>query len=71
VLERYKTRPVGLKPELANVSLLEFATGWNWRGNLYTKRGSRSAKPFVVNVWPRYMPDRDDQRFMKNIAMLG
>ena len=52
VLERYKTRPIALKPELANVSLLEFATGWNWRGNHYTKRGSRGAKHFVVNVWP-------------------
>ena len=52
VLERYKTRPVEQKPELANVSLLEFATSWNWTGNHYTKRGLRGAKPFVVNVWP-------------------
>ena len=43
-------------PEQANVSLLEFATHWNWRGK-YTKRGSRGAKPFVVNVWPCYQPE--------------
>ena len=42
------------------LSLLQFATSWNWRGNHYTKRGSRGAKPFVVNVWPRYQPDRDE-----------
>src|SRR3984893_10009550 len=52
VLEHYKTRPVEQKPELANVSLLEFATSWNWKGNHYTKRGLRGANPFVVNVWP-------------------
>lgn len=60
ILERYKTRPVEQKPELKDVSLLEFATSWNWKGNKYTKRGSRGAKPFVVNVWPRYQPDRDE-----------
>ena len=60
VLERYIKRPIALKPELANVSLLEFATLWNWRGNKYTKRGSRGAKLFVVNVWPHYQPDRDE-----------
>jgi hypothetical protein len=43
-------------PEQANVSLLEFATHWNWRGK-YTKRGSRGTKPFVVNVWPCYQPE--------------
>ena len=57
MLEQYKTRPVEQKPELANVGLLEFATSWNWKGNHYTKRGSRGAKPFVVNVWPQYLPD--------------
>ena len=62
MLERYKSRPIALKPELANVSLLEFATHWNWRGNQYTKRGSRGAKPFVVNVWPRYQPDLDEPK---------
>ena len=60
VLERYKTRPIARKPVLKNVSLLQFATSWNWKGNKYTKRGSRGAKPFVVNVWPRYQPDRDE-----------
>ena len=60
VLERYKTRPIARKPVLKNVSLLQFATSWNWKGNKYTKRGSRGAKPFVVNVWPRYQPDHDE-----------
>jgi hypothetical protein len=60
ILERYKTRPIVQKPELKDVSLLEFATSWNWKGNKYTKRGSRGAKPFVVNVWPCYQPDRDE-----------
>src|ERR1700683_3338818 len=48
VLERYKTRPTECKPVLEHVSLLEFAAGWDWRGNQYTKRGSKGAKPFVV-----------------------
>ena len=60
ILERYKTRPTAQKPKLINVSLLEFATSWNWKGNKYSKRGSRGAKPFVVNVWPRYQPNRDE-----------
>jgi hypothetical protein len=60
VLERYKNRPIDSKPELENVSLLEFATSWNWRGQKYTKRGTRGAKPFVVNIWPHYQPDRDE-----------
>ena len=60
ILECYKTRPITQKPELALVSLLQFATSWNWKGNKYTKRGSRGAKPFVVNVWPRYQPDQNE-----------
>src|ERR1700683_1875191 len=60
VVEQYKTRPIARKPVLKNVSLLQFATSWNWKGNKYTKKGSRGAKPFVVNVWPRYQPDRDE-----------
>ena len=59
-MEQYKTRPTECKPVLENVSLLEFAAGWNWRGNQYTKRGSKGAKPFVVNIWPCYQPDRDE-----------
>ena len=60
ILQCYKTRPIELKQELQHVSLLEFATSWNWKGNKYTKRGSRGAKAFVVNVWPRYQPDEDE-----------
>jgi hypothetical protein len=70
VLEQYKTRPVEQKPELANVSLLEFATSWNWKGNHYTKRGSRGAKPFAVNVYDICL-NKMNQRFMKSIVMLG
>jgi ATP-dependent DNA helicase PIF1 len=72
ILERYKTRPITLQPELEHVSLFEFATSWNWKGNKYTKRGSRGAKPFVVNVWPRYQPDRNEPEsyeIMRSIAM--
>jgi hypothetical protein len=39
---------------------LEFATGWNWRGKQYTRRGSKGAKPFAVNIWPCYSPDQDE-----------
>jgi len=65
VLEQYKARPIAQKPVLEHVSLLEFATGWNWRGKQYTKRGSKGAKPFVVNIWPCYSPDRDEPELYK------
>ena len=57
LFDRYKTRPIDRFPALSNVSLLEFATWWDWDHNKYTKRGSRGAKPYVVNVYPRYHPD--------------
>jgi len=65
VLDRYKERPIDRKPELANVSLWEFATGWDWNGG-YHQRGSRGAKKYVINLWPRYQPDRDEPEIYEN-----
>jgi hypothetical protein len=70
VLEQYKTRPVEQKRDLKDVTLLEFATGWNWRGNNYTKRGARDANL----LWSMFGHDicliEMNRRFMKNIVML-
>jgi len=42
------------------VSLLEFVTWWDWNHSKYTKRGSRGAKPYIVNVYPQYKPDSNN-----------
>lgn len=60
LFDRYKIRPIDKVPALASVSLLEFATWWDWDRSKYSKRGSRGAKPYVVNVFPRYQPDSDN-----------
>ena len=65
VLDHCKKRPISLIPELANVSLWEFATTWDWKGG-YHRRGSRGAKKYVVNLWPRYQPDRDEPEIYEN-----
>ena len=59
VIDRYIERHIQAKPELENVSLLEFATTWDWKGS-YHKRGSRGAKTYVLNISPKYSPNRDD-----------
>ncbi|KAH6907944.1 hypothetical protein BKA70DRAFT_1427776 [Coprinopsis sp. MPI-PUGE-AT-0042] len=56
-LDRYKRRPSNLK----EISLLEFATHYDWRGERVYKRGTNGAKPYVVSVWPRYKPDPDNE----------
>lgn len=71
ILERYKTRPVGQKPELKDVSLLEFATSWNWKGNKYTKEDLEVQKhlwsmfSLVINLTEM------NQRPMRSIVMPG
>jgi DNA replication protein DnaC len=57
LFDQYKKRPIDKFPALATVFLLEFATLWDWDHSKYTKRGSRGAKPYVVNVHPCYQPD--------------
>ena len=69
VFDRYKERPVDLIPELANVSLWQFATSWDWKGkSQYHLRGTRGAKKYIINLWPRPQPDRDEPEIYENFC---
>jgi hypothetical protein len=62
IMERYKRRTGAAELNLKDVSLLQFATHYNWnKDNVCTKRGSHGAKAYIVNVWPRYRPDIDNE----------
>jgi hypothetical protein len=65
VLDRCKEHPIDRIPQLANVSLWDFATTWDWKGG-YHLRGSRGAKKYFINLWPRYQPDRDEPEIYEN-----
>ena len=65
VFDRYKEQPIDRVPDLANVSLWEFATSWDWKGG-YHRRGTRGAKKYVINLWPHYQPDRDEPEIYEN-----
>jgi hypothetical protein len=58
LIEKYKSQPV---TSMKDVTLLEFATHWDYARNKYTKRGRQGAKPYAVNIWPRFKPDPDDE----------
>jgi hypothetical protein len=60
IMERYKQHPGNPHPA-ADITLLDFATNWDWRGNRIVKRGLRGAKSYIVNVWPRYRPDPEHE----------
>jgi ATP-dependent DNA helicase PIF1 len=57
ILEHYMKR--SKEGDIANVTLWEFAQNWETKGGRYYKQGSRGAKPYIVNIWPRYYPDPD------------
>jgi len=35
---------------MQDVTLLEFATHWDWRGNKYTRRGKQGGLLYIVGV---------------------
>ena len=47
-------RYVGRPEALDDISLYEFYQWYDVKGEEYKKRGSRGAKPYVVDVWPRF-----------------
>jgi hypothetical protein len=57
VLDKYCQKPESLD----SVSLLEFATHYDWRGSRYIKQGRNKAKPYMVNIWPCYHPGQEDE----------
>lgn len=48
-------------PELHSSSFLNFVQNWDFKGNTFTKRGSRGALPYVANIWPRYRYNSEDE----------
>jgi len=59
LLENYMKR--SKDGDVAGVTLWDFAQNWEIKGKHYYKRGSRGAKPYIVNLWPRYRPDPDEE----------
>ena len=51
---------IGRPDELHNLSLYEFYQWYDVKSNQYKRRGSRHAKPYVVDVWPRFVGDPAD-----------
>lgn len=49
--QRYVIRP----DTLENLSLYEFYQWYEVKSNQYRRRGARGAKPYVVDVWPRFV----------------
>ena len=62
--ERYVGRP----DELDHISLYEFYQWYDFRGDKYTRRGARGAKPYIVDVWPRFMGDPADAETYKKFC---
>ncbi|KZT34517.1 hypothetical protein SISSUDRAFT_1065241 [Sistotremastrum suecicum HHB10207 ss-3] len=58
ILEHYLARPY---PDQKDVTLLHFGRHHWHRPTAYAKRGSRSAKPYVLGLYPRKAPDREDE----------
>ena len=54
--ERYAIRP----EELENISLYEFFQWYEVGNNQYKRRGTRGAKPYVVDIWPRFVGNPAD-----------
>ena len=54
--EHYIARP----DHLEGVSLYEFYQWYDYKAGRYTKCGSRGAKPYIVNVWPRFVGNPAD-----------
>ena len=65
IIDRYMKRPQlvrsgGQDYNLDNLTLLDFATHWDWTGNNYRKRGQCGALPYVLNIWPHFRPNTED-----------
>jgi ATP-dependent DNA helicase PIF1 len=54
--QRYVVRP----DELDNISLYEFYQWYDVKSDQYKRRGARGAKPYVVDVWPRFVGNPAD-----------
>src|SRR6266516_4388699 len=55
LLENYMKR--SKDGDVAHVTLWDFAQNWDIKKGHYYKRGCQGAKPYIVNIWPRYHPD--------------
>jgi hypothetical protein len=60
LVERYEKCAQAHPEKLKDVTLLELATNWDWTKEKPRKCGSKGAKPYVVNVWPHFRPDKDN-----------
>ena len=54
--QRYTIRP----HEFENLSLYEFYQWYGVKSDKYRRRGTRGAKPYVVDIWPRFVGDPAD-----------
>ena len=54
--QHYFARP----DQLEHISLYEFYQWYDVKGGEYKRRGVRGAKPYVVDVWPRFVGDPAD-----------
>ena len=53
-------RYVGRPDELESISFYEFCQWYDVRSDDYKRRGTRGAKPYVVDVWPRFVGNSAD-----------
>lgn len=60
MFHRYQKHAQTDPEKLKDVSLLQFATHWDWKQNRIIKRGSKGVLPYIVNIWPRFRPVRDN-----------
>ena len=51
---------IGRPDELDNISLYEFCQWYDVKSGQYKRCGSCGAKPYVVDVWPRFIGDPAD-----------
>ena len=60
LLKHYLERDLDTQ-DMRELTLWEFAQHCDWKGKTIRRRGQRNAKPYVVRVWPRYLPDPEDE----------
>ncbi|KAK6996077.1 hypothetical protein R3P38DRAFT_3206821 [Favolaschia claudopus] len=67
MLHKYRTRLQNTTTKAADLEklrttcLLDFLRHWNHRGQTYSERGSKGGVPYVVNIWPRFACDPEDE----------
>ena len=54
--QRYSAHP----DQLEHISLYDFYQWYDVKGDKYKRRGVHGAKPYVVDVWPRFVGDPAD-----------